>query len=296
MVCEPDNSQILASGIMQTRNDDGNHKESHPNFRPHLMQGWSPDFVPRLAESAQVENLIDGYIPIDGNDALKCARQLAQQEGILAGPSSGATLSGALKLAATAPKGTNILCMLPDTGERYMTTPLFDSVEDEMSEPETVISKSTPGYRFDIQSAPAPAAKEQELEVAADAIREVEQILKDNDGQLVMFALEWCEFCWSVRKMLSEYGIAFKSVDLDAVAYQQDGRGGKLRTALQSKTSWNTFPQIFINGEFLGGCTDLFDACKSGELAKKLDHYETAHNRDVNTDPYQFLPTWLHSR
>ena len=79
-----------------------------------------------------------------------------------------------------------------------------------------------------------------------------------------MFALEWCEFCWSVCKVLDEYEIPYHSVDLDSVEYQQNNRGANMRTALRNKTSWNTFPQIFIQGEFLGGCTDLFDGCKAG--------------------------------
>jgi cysteine synthase A len=296
MVCEPDNAQILSSGIKQQRHADGSHSESHPNFRPHLMQGWSPDFVPKLAEQAQGDDTIDGFIPIDGNNALDCARQLAQKEGIFCGISGGATLSGALKLANSVPKGSNILCMLPDTGERYMTTTLFDSVEDDMNEGELAISTSTAGFRFDIANAPAVAAAEEAPELDPLAVQEVEDLVSNNNGQIVMFALEWCEFCWSVRNMLKEYGIEYKSVDLDAVAYQEGQRGGKLRAALSDKTGCNTFPQIFINGEFIGGCTDLFDAAKDGSLASKLDHLDIAYHSQVNTDPYSFFPTWLHSR
>jgi cysteine synthase A len=86
-----------------------------------------------------------------------------------------------------------------------------------------------------------------------------------------MFALEWCEFCWSVCKVLDEYEIPYHSVDLDSVEYQQNNRGANMRTALRNKTSWNTFPQIFIQGEFLGGCTDLFDGCKDGRFLNQLN-------------------------
>lgn len=85
------------------------------------MQGWSPDFIPQLAEQALNSAHIDGYIPIDGNFSLQCAKDLAQQEGIFVGISASATLVGALKLAETVPPGSNILCMLPDTGERYLS-------------------------------------------------------------------------------------------------------------------------------------------------------------------------------
>ncbi|MEH6581760.1 MAG: glutaredoxin [Halioglobus sp.] len=111
-----------------------------------------------------------------------------------------------------------------------------------------------------------------------------------------MFALEWCEFCWSVRKMLAEYGIPYRSIDLDSVEYQVGDRGGKLRAALRDTTTWNTFPQIFIKGEFVGGCTDLFDACKEGSLQQRLASHEIPCDPEVSTDPYSHLPGWLHPR
>ena len=288
MVCEPDNSSILGSGITQPEG------ESHPNFRPHLMQGWSPDFIPKLAQEVTADERIDGFIPVDGNFSLQCSKDLAQQEGIFVGITAGATLAGAIKLAETVPEGTNILCMLPDTGERYLTTPLFEDVAIEMTDDEELISRSTPGYRFDI-SAPA-ISDDEELELDEAAVEELEAIISDQENPIVMFALEWCEFCWSVRKMFAEYGIAFKSVDLDSVAYMDDNRGGKLRTALRNKTGWNTFPQIFINGEFVGGCTDIFDDCKDGKLQALLSQQGIPCNESVTTDPYSLLPTWLHPR
>jgi len=295
IVCEPDNSQILASKIAQKRNADGNHSESHPNFRPHLMQGWSPDFIPKLAEQAVGSDLIDGYVPIDGNFSLQCAKDLAQKEGIFVGISAGATLAGALKVAETAPKGSNILVMLPDTGERYLTTPLFEDVAVEMTETEQQISRSTPGYRFDI-STPTIVVNDEPVELDEQAVKEVEAIISDNENDVVMFALEWCEFCWSVRKVLAKYEIPYHSVDLDSVHYQENNRGQKMRMALRDKTTWNTFPQIFIKGTFIGGCTDLFDGCKDQSLLTELKTLEIKYNESVKVDPYDFLPKWLHSR
>ena len=294
MVCEPDNSQILGGGVAQPRNSDGSHSESHPGFRPHLMQGWSPDFVPQLAEQALASEHIDGYLPVDGNFSLQCAKDLAQKEGIFVGISAGATLAGALTLAETVPAGSNILCMLPDTGERYLSTPLFDDVATEMSEEEQLISRSTPGYRFDVSA--AAAVSDNAVELDEQAIAEMAAMISDGDNPVVMFALEWCEFCWSVRKVLAEYGIDYRSVDLDAVAYLEDNRGGKIRAALRDKTGWNTFPQIFIKGEFIGGCTDLFDGCKDGSLLQQLDSLQIPRNESVQADPYSFLPGWLHPR
>jgi cysteine synthase A len=107
VVCEPDNSAILASGIPQARNSQGGHSESHPVFRPHLMQGWSPDFIPKLAEEVTAGQRIDRFMAINGNDALRCARELACKEGIFVGISAGATFAGALQIAAEAPEGSH---------------------------------------------------------------------------------------------------------------------------------------------------------------------------------------------
>src|SRR5690606_33761046 len=117
----------------------------------HLMQGWSPDFISSLTEKAIDEGLVDEIVPVPGNDALRLTRELATREGIFVGTSSGATLAAALAVARRAPEGGNIVCMLPDTGERYLSTPLFDGIEVDMDEAELVLSRSTPGYRFDTQ-------------------------------------------------------------------------------------------------------------------------------------------------
>jgi cysteine synthase A len=148
ILCEPDNAQLLASGVAQERNDDGSPAASHPSFSPHPMQGWTPDFVPLLTEDALGLHLADRILPVNGKDALKAARDLARQEGIFAGISSGATLAGALQICAEAPEGANVLCMLPDTGERYLSTPLFDDIEVDMDADEAEISRSTPNYQF----------------------------------------------------------------------------------------------------------------------------------------------------
>jgi len=299
MVCEPDNSQILASGIPQQRNTDGTY-QTHPSFRPHLMQGWTPNFIPRFAEEAVAANMIDEMIPINGNYAMQCTMDLAQKEGIFVGTSSGATFAGALQVAETAPAGSNILCMLPDTGERYLSTPLFESIVEDMNTEEIAISHSTPGYRFDVSEATEDEPAETEPEVAVEldpaAVAEVESILQENQDQVLMFSLEWCEFCWSVRKMLAACDIPYVTVDLDSVAFQDNDRGGKILAVLNQRNDWPTIPQIYLGGEFVGGATDLFDVGKAGELQPKLAARNIPYNETINRDPYSFLPTWLHPR
>jgi len=299
VVCEPDNSAILASGIPQARNTNGTY-QTHPSFRPHLMQGWSPNFIPTFAEEAVADNNIDIMMPINGNHAIQCAMDLAQKEGIFVGTSSGATFSGALQIAESAPEGANILCMLPDTGERYLSTPLFDSIGEDMNAEEFDISCSTPGYRFDISAEaddePAEEAPAAEVELDPAAMAEVDEILAANQDQVLMFSLEWCEFCWSVRKMLSACEIPYVTVDLDSVAFQENDRGGKILAVLNQRNDWPTTPQIYVGGEFVGGATDLFDVGKAGELQTKLNARKIPYNETINKDPYSFLPTWLHPR
>jgi cysteine synthase A len=148
VVCEPGDAQLLGSGIKQERNPDGTPAAPHPTFKPHPMQGWTPDFIPKLTDDAVAMKMIDRIIPIPGPDAIRCSKELASKEGIFVGITSGATFAGALKVAAEADKGANILCMLPDTGERYLSTPLFADVSADMNEEELTISRSTPSAQL----------------------------------------------------------------------------------------------------------------------------------------------------
>ena len=299
IVCEPDNAQILGSGIPQQRLDDGSPKESHPLFRPHLMQGWTPDFIPKLTEDVVNAENIDGIVPIDGNDALRISRELAQQEGIFVGTSAGATLAGALAVAEKAEPGSNVLCMLPDTGERYLSTPLFDDIPVEMTDEEQVIMRSTPNFRFGAPPPPAPQEEEPgdlSSEVPTDAMAFLEEVTHDSENPVVLFALEWCEFCWSVRKMFAHYEIPYRAIDLDSVAYQEGNRGGNIRKALEADTGLKTIPQVYIGGKHIGCATDLFDAANDGALAELLAANNVAWNSSADKDPYSFLPKWLHAR
>jgi cysteine synthase A len=100
-------------------------------FKPHKIQGWTPDFVPAvLNRSVPHRN-----VPVTDDEAISASRALARNEGIFCGISAGGTFAAALKVAETAPEGSVILAMLPDTGERYLTTALFEGVP-EGSDPE----------------------------------------------------------------------------------------------------------------------------------------------------------------
>ena len=99
-------------------------------WAPHMIQGWTPDFVPEVLDT----EIYDRIVPVGDHESRETARNLAQREGILCGISAGGTVAAALKVAAEVEQGTVILAMLPDTGERYMSTFLFEGI-DEGSDP-----------------------------------------------------------------------------------------------------------------------------------------------------------------
>jgi cysteine synthase A len=297
VVSEPENAPMLASGIKQHYRTDGTPAESHPLFRPHPMQGWAPDFIPRLTADSIEAGLVDTILPVAGAESLRLARELARQEGIFCGITGGAALAAALEIAKTAKKGSRILFMVPDTGERYLSTPLFEAIEQEMNDIEKGISNSTPLCRFDVPaSQPAPTVALATEPVSESTRDFVDRAIHDSSEPVVMFALEWCEFCWAVRRFLRDMGIPFRSIDLDSVAMQANGLGGDVRKALHARTGQRTIPQIFIGGAHVGGAVDTLDLHDRGELQPLLGKagFTPAGNRTITARNY--LPKWLVAR
>ncbi len=148
ILSEPANAQIVGSGVVQQRNEAGSPAESHSAFEPHPIQGWTPDFIPLVLQEAIDNGFYDELIPVPGPVGIEWANKLAQKEGICTGVSGGATFAIAMQIAEKAEPGSVILCMLPDTGERYLSSPLFEGVEEEMTAEEVALSLSTPGYHM----------------------------------------------------------------------------------------------------------------------------------------------------
>lgn len=148
VISEPANAAILTSGAKQERESDGSSAKTHEAFNPHPIQGWTPDFIPKITEDAMAMDIVDEILLVSGPDAINASKNLAKGEGIFTGISGGATFWTALEVAKTAPDGSNILCMLPDTGERYLSTPLFEGIEADMDDAELALSTSTPGYQL----------------------------------------------------------------------------------------------------------------------------------------------------
>ena len=148
IVCEPAIAPMLTSGTAQESNADGSPAASHPSFTPHPLQGWSPDFIPKLTSDAFDMGLIDRLLTIQPPEAMRLSQELAAKEGIFVGITGGATLAGALEIAGDASPGSTILAMLPDTAERYLSTPLFADIPADMTESEDGLSRSTPNYQL----------------------------------------------------------------------------------------------------------------------------------------------------
>jgi cysteine synthase A len=101
-----------------------------------------------VLQEAIEKKYYDELIPITGPEGIDWSRQLAKREGIFTGISGGSTFAVAMKVAERAEPGSVILCMLPDTGERYLSSPLFEGIPEEMTEEEKDLSRSTPGYQM----------------------------------------------------------------------------------------------------------------------------------------------------
>ena len=148
VVCEAEEAPVLSSGIAQEKNADGAPVGTHPAYNPHPLQGWGPNFISRLTGNAVDMGVIDQVVTIAEKDAIRCSQELARKEGIFVGITSGATFAGALEICADAPDNSSILCMLPDTGERYLSTPLFDDIPAEMTDEEIDLSRTTPNHNL----------------------------------------------------------------------------------------------------------------------------------------------------
>jgi cysteine synthase A len=148
ILSEPANAQIVGSGHVQQRDADGSPAVSHPHFEPHPIQGWTPDFIPLVLQESIDNKLFDELIPVAGVAGIEWSRKLAAQEGIFTGISGGSSFAVAIQIAQQAEPGSVILCMLADTGERYLSSPLFEGISEDMTEEEVALSKSTPSYQM----------------------------------------------------------------------------------------------------------------------------------------------------
>lgn len=148
ILSEPTAAPLVTSGAPQERKEVlgkfGAPAAAHPAWKAHPIQGWTPNFIPKVCEEGLSTSLQDEVILVDGKDAMETALKLARLEGVFCGTSGGATVWTALEVCKKAPKGSVVLAMVPDTAERYLSTPLFASIDAEMNAEEDEIFKSTP--------------------------------------------------------------------------------------------------------------------------------------------------------
>jgi cysteine synthase A len=289
IVAEPENAALIGSGLPQEVGAKGEPARSHPAFHPHPMQGWSPDFISKLTRDAVDGHMIDETVGVSGADAISCAIELARTEGIFCGISGGATLAAALKVARDAAPGSRILSMLPDTGERYLSTPLFADISVEMDDAErALLGAGMPGIA--VPSSPAEQPVQQTVD--AEARQFVANSIAGHPDKVVMFALSWCEFCWTVRKLLTALDVPFVSIDLDLPEFRSEHDVPGVRAALAELVGAPTIPQIFAGGVHIGGCMEIMQAAARGELQKLLCE-KGIRCHFATLDPYQFLPNWV---
>jgi cysteine synthase A len=148
VLSEPANAPIVGSGIAQERGAEHAPAVSHSAWQSHPIQGWTPDFIPYVLQEAIDKKYYDELIPVPGPAGIEWSRKLARKEGIFTGISGGATFAVAMQVAEKAKPGSVILCMLPDTGERYLSSPLFEGIPEGMTGEETALSLSTPGFHM----------------------------------------------------------------------------------------------------------------------------------------------------
>merc|ERR1711979_73816 len=144
ILSEPKAAPLITSGTKQERKtvlgQFGAPAKAHPAWTPHPIQGWTPNFIPKVTEDGLNLKLEDEIILVDGKDAMETSIKLARMEGIFCGTSGGATVATALEVCKKAPAGSVVLAMIPDTAERYLSTPLFAAIEAEMTAEELEVA------------------------------------------------------------------------------------------------------------------------------------------------------------
>lgn len=182
------------------------------------------------------------------------------------------------------PEGSSILALLPDTGERYLSTPLFDGIPADMTDEEKKIAESTPS------TPPPPPGLPG---VLPEAVEFVDKTIAEN--KVGVWSLEYCEFCWTLCKLLDRIKVEYKLVPIDAFEFAKDQMGNKYRAALCCQNRLRYVPQFFVEGKFIGGAADACIMWKKGELQPILE--EAGAKVDdfggYEGDPFEFLPKWM---
>ena len=173
-------------------------------------------------------------------EALRLSRELARKEGIFVGISGGATLAGALQVCADAPRrrdGAVHAARHRRALSEHAAVRGHSGRHDGGGDRDCALDAELPRSMRRRRAAPPQRRRRGSRRRSPRTPSAfVERVISDREQPVTMFALEWCEFCWSVRRMFAKLGIPYRSVDLDSVEYQKDDRGGKIRAALRART------------------------------------------------------------
>lgn len=271
--------------VLFSKLDNGDRYTSELAFPPHV---WQPGLVgqPPVVVSVSPPVAWDG------------CKTAMHKEGLLLGKHSGAALAVGLQLAEQQTVTGNIAIILsdsPQTGTQgvplaHMGTLAYKEINQILGitdMDETLSGQATPLPVMDV--------KEEDALMADVTLEMLKQLVLNPSSPVVMFGLEWCEFCWAVRKLFRRLSIPIHSVDLDSTTYRPARLGPKMRTTLSAYTGSSSLPQIFIGGEFIGSHLELFDMISNRSLFKKLDASGVNYNRVLDIDPYTLLPGWTHA-
>jgi cysteine synthase A len=211
VAAEPDNAQVLGSGIPQPTDENGKARGSHPNFRPHVVQGTSPDFVAKLTGDAVAPGWVDEVVPVDGADALRLARELATREGILVGISSGAALAAAITVARRSPVRHQHRLHAARHGRTLSVDGAVRARRRAHECGRTRAVELDAGLPLQTQPSLGAATGARPAPSRSRSTSDAQRFVDDTVAAepVVMFALQWCEFCWAVRKFFDAIGVPF---------------------------------------------------------------------------------------
>ena len=282
VLCEPANAPILLSGVKTDYKEGGSITDkSHPVFRPHLLQGWTPDFVPRMVEDATQAKYYDELCHVSGDEAVQTSQALARTEGIFTGTSGGGVLAVALRKARTLSTPLcgigarpSVVVMLPDTGERYLSTPLFDGVPADMTDEEKELAKDAPPTTAFPRSCQSPATTGAPLSrplsaaprsrwlpwnrasfAGAQRRRRRRRCGEKLLPLLLLFhrlfppspPLPVPPSCAApprtAFKLFDALGVSYKKLNFDALEYAPNNQGNVIRACVQEHTGVVTFPK-----------------------------------------------------
>lgn len=231
---------------------------------------------------AKETNAYDDIMHVTSGEAIQVARDLAMKEGICSGISGGGVLSAALRLARELPAGQSVLAILADTGERYLSTSLFDGVPLEMGNEEKYLDATT------IAELPRDAPLPQPSSEAVQFVKETVQTNK-----VVVWSLQDCENCRALTEFLMKLRIDHERIDIDNFKYCKNQMGDQYRAALLAMTGDKKLPKIFIGGQCIGGIQEALSMWSSGLLTNDLEKAGISLGVKNAGDPTKVFPDWI---